>query len=182
MNLTKFLHQEKLFSSIECNEILKYISDLQDTVYTVRVDGKFIEDGCSLKSQDLEYNNDTKWIFDKIQEHISKNFDWTWISPPHAIFRNYTSGSFFVKHKDNVDSPTADKRYLTVSIQLSDSQNYIGGDIIVNETEKLSREIGMTFLWGTNVPHEVTKIEKGERNSLIFFVTEKHIEIKKSLL
>jgi hypothetical protein len=182
MDLSNFINEFELFTIEECNEIIKYISNLQDTVYTVRIDNIFTEIGCSLKSQDLEFNQDTKWIFDRVQTHISKFFDWNWTNPPHAIFRNYKDGDFFVKHKDNVDSRVADKRYLTVSIQLTDDGQYIGGDVIVNETQKLSRKIGTTFLWGTNVPHEVTPITKGERNSLILFVSEKHIEIKKSLL
>ena len=180
--LDNFYLESSLFSKKECNDIIKYITDLQDTIYTVRIDNKFIEKGCSLKSQDLQYNTETSWIFQKVMSVISNNIDIEWINNPHAIFRNYTKGDFFVKHKDNVDSKVADKRYLTVSIQLSDSNDYVGGDVIVNESKYLSREIGSIFLWGTNVPHEVTPIEMGIRNSLIFFVSEKHIKPKKTLM
>jgi hypothetical protein len=180
--LDNFYFQSSLFSKEECNDIIKYITNLQDTVYTVRIDDAFIEEGCSLKSQDLEYNSETNWIFDRVIDVINNHLEVNWIDKPHAIFRNYTSGDFFVKHKDNVDSRVADKRYLTVSIQLSDSNDYVGGDVIINESKYLSREIGSIFLWGTNVPHEVTPIEMGIRNSLIFFVSEKHIKPIKTLM
>ena len=180
--LDNFYFQSSLFSKEECNDIIKYITNLQDTVYTVRIDDSFIEEGCSLKSQDLEYNSETNWIFDRVIDLINNHLEINWIDKPHAIFRNYTSGDFFVKHKDNVDSRVADKRYLTVSIQLSESNDYVGGDVIINESKYLSREIGSIFLWGTNVPHEVTPIEMGIRNSLIFFVSEKHIKPIKTLM
>ena len=179
--LDNFYFQTSLFTKEECNDIIQYITYLQDTVYTVKIDDIFTEKGCSLKSQDLEYNENTNWIFDKVINLINNHIEVDWIDNPHAIFRNYSTGDFFVKHKDNVDSHIADKRYLTVSIQLSDPTDYVGGDVILNETQKLSREIGSIFLWGTNVPHEVTPIEAGERNSLIFFVSEKHVQPIKSL-
>lgn len=179
--LDNFYFQSSLFSKEECNDIIRYITNLQDTVYTVRIDDKFIEEGCSLKSQDLEYNSKTSWIFDRVIDVINNHLEVNWIDKPHAIFRNYTKGDFFVKHKDNVDSRVADKRFLTVSIQLSDSSDYVGGDVIVNESKYLSRHIGSIFLWGTNVAHEVTPIEMGTRNSLIFFVSEKHVQPIKNL-
>ena len=180
--LDNFYTHSLIFTKEECNDIIQYITDLQDTVYTVRIDGKFIEDGCSLKSQDLIYDKEqVGWVFDRVIDFINQKVKLNWISNPHAIFRNYTNGSYFVKHKDNVDASKADKRYLTISIQLSESNNYEGGDVIINDTEYLPREIGSVFIWGTNVPHEVTPITSGERNSLIFFVSEKHIEPIKTL-
>ena len=179
--LDNFYFQSSLFSKEECNEIIQYITDLQDTVYTVKIDNTFTEKGCSLKSQDLEYNENTNWIFDRVIDIINDHLEVEWVDKPHAIFRNYTKGDFFIKHKDNVDSRVADKRYLTVSIQLSDYNDYVGGDVIINESKYLSRDIGSIFLWGTNVPHEVTPIQMGIRNSLIFFISEKHVQPIKSI-
>jgi predicted 2-oxoglutarate/Fe(II)-dependent dioxygenase YbiX len=180
--LDTFYFQSPLFTKDECSIIIKYITHLQDTVYTVKIDNAFTKMGCSLKSQHLEHNENTNWIFDRVIDVINEHLEVEWINKPPAIFRNYSSGDFFVKHKDNVDSIVADKRYLTVSIQLSESDDYIGGDVILNDTQKLSREIGSILLWGTNVPHTVTLIKSGERNSLVFFVSEKNIKIKKILI
>jgi predicted 2-oxoglutarate/Fe(II)-dependent dioxygenase YbiX len=180
--LDTFYFQSPLFTKDECSIIIKYITHLQDTVYTVKIDNAFTKMGCSLKSQHLEHNENTNWIFDRVIDVINEHLEVEWINKPPAIFRNYSSGDFFVMHKDNVDSIVADKRYLTVSIQLSESDDYIGGDVILNDTQKLSREIGSILLWGTNVPHTVTLIKSGERNSLVFFVSEKNIKIKKILI
>lgn len=180
--LDNFYTEKQIFTSEECNSILNYMTELQQTVYTVRIDGKFIKEGCSLKSQDLEYNENTKWIYDKVKSYIDKYVECKWINEPHGIFRNYSKNDFFVKHKDNVDSIGAHKRYLTISIQLTSPDSYIGGDVIINEEINLNRNKGNTIMWGTNVPHEVTKIEKGFRNALIFFVSEKHIKPDKNLL
>ena len=180
--LDNFYFESPLFTKDECSIIIKYITHLEDTVYTVKIDNTFTEKGCSLKSQYLEYNENTNWIFDRVIDVINDHLEVEWISKPPAIFRNYSIGDFFVKHKDNVDSIVADKRYLTVSIQLSESDDYIGGDIILNETQNLSREIGSILLWGTNVPHTVTLIKSGERNSLVFFVSEKNVKKQNTLI
>jgi hypothetical protein len=180
--LNNFYFESPLFTKDECGTIIKYMANLQDTVYTVKIDNTFTETGCSLKSQYLECSENTNWIFDKVIDVINDHLEVEWVSKPPAIFRNYSSGDFFVKHKDNVDSIGADKRYLTASVQLSESDDYIGGDVILNETQKLSREIGSIFLWGTNVPHKVTLIESGERNSLVFFISEKNVQDIKTLI
>jgi len=179
--LANFYTEKKIFTSKECDSIVKYMTELQQTVYTVKIDGKYIEEGCSLKSQDLEYNENTKWIYDKVKSYISNNVECEWIGEPHGIFRKYSIDDFFVKHKDNVDKIEADKRYLTVSIQLTSSDNYLGGNVIINEETYLSRNIGNTIMWGINVPHEVTKIKKGFRNALVFFVSTKHLKLVKKL-
>jgi len=179
--LANFYTQEKIFTSEECSSILKYMTELQQTVYTVKIDGKYTKEGCSLKSQHLEYSENTKWIYDKVKSYIGKNVECEWINEPNGIFRKYSIGDFFVRHNDKVDKIGAYKRYLTVSIQLTPSDNYLGGDVIINEETYLSRNIGNTMMWGINVPHEVTKIEKGFRNVLVFFVSTKHLKLVKKL-
>ena len=181
--INNYSTQEIIFSSEECNTMLKYMTELQQTVYSVRINDEYTEVGCNLKSQDLEYTKETKWIFDRVKKFVSKNIQCRWIGEPHAVFRNYTQRDFFIKHTDRVDNPNADKRHLTVSVQLSASSEYEGGTIVIHGTTEISKVRGNTALWGTDVVHEVIQLEAGSRNALVFFISDKHIEaIKTNLL
>tara|TARA_R110000822_G_scaffold291733_2_gene413703 strand:+ start:1359 stop:1922 length:564 start_codon:yes stop_codon:yes gene_type:complete len=187
MNTSKIKHyitQSILFTESECNEILKYCTDLTDHSWSVTLDGKYTESGCSLKHQSMNdfYSNDTKWFYDRIMEWASSTLGIVWKNPPYSSFRKYDIGDYFIKHTDNVAKDGAPKRYFTMSIQLTDGKLYKGGDIIANDNFKFQKEIGNVLLWGANIPHEVTQLKSGERSSLIFFTSSHHLDFKRKLL
>ena len=95
---------------------------------------------------------------------------------PHGVFRDYKKGDYFLEHNDRVDKVGAEKRYFSATIQLSHPSEYSGGDVIVDRKHTISKEIGSTTLWGTNLVHEVKTITEGSRNSLVFFASESHLK------
>ena len=58
-----------------------------------------------MKSQDLIDNRDTKWIYDKLADYLTKKLKIEWVENPHAVFRLYEKGDYFLEHTDNVDKP-----------------------------------------------------------------------------
>lgn len=70
--------------------------------------------------------------------------------------------------------------YMTLSIMLSDSTEFEGGDLIVEGIPQ-SREIGSVSTFLRNQKHEVTTVTKGERCTLVIFLSEDQLDIKKSL-
>lgn len=180
--LQNIILEYKVFTEDECNRILTFKRDLVDTNYTIKLDGKFYEKGCSMKSQDLLCSEDTEWVFSKIKNLIETKLNVNCVANPHAVFRNYTEGDYFLEHRDNVDKTGADPRYFTVTVQLSDTDDYTGGDVIADRVYTINRHIGSAAIWGSNVIHEVKNISKGVRNSLIFFVSSKHIKLNKTNL
>lgn len=180
--LSNYFFEFDLYTPEECSIILLYKENLSPTNYTIKLEDKFYEHGCSMKSQDLTENLSNSWIFEKLQNYLSSKLDLVWLSKPHAVFREYTEGDFFLEHKDNVDKTGADPRYFTVAVQLTDPLEYTGGTVIVNKDRSISKSIGSAALWGSNVVHEVKNIESGIRTSLIFFVSSKHIAINKTSL
>jgi len=67
-------------------------------------------------------------------------------------------------------------RKLSVSIQLSDPEAYEGGDLVLYESgaaTKLPRKRGMLILFPSWYVHEVTPVTKGERFSLVCWITGK---------
>jgi PKHD-type hydroxylase len=88
-------------------------------------------------------------------------------------FTNYKSPQGkFEKHIDSeLNLPI---RKLSVSIQLTNPKNYEGGDLILHtgtQGIKMKKEQGTLVIFPSYTLHEVTPIIKGERNSLVIWVT-----------
>ena len=177
MNLRKLYYEFDLFSPQECRDILLFNNDLEFTNYTIKLDNKFVENGSSMKSQNLVENKNTEWIFRKLTEKLNKKLTVKWINNPHGVFRYYEKGDYFLEHTDAVDKIDADPRYFTVTVQLSESNDYTGGEVIIDRQHTIGRKIGTAALWGADIIHEVKDILKGTRNALVFFVSSKHIKI-----
>ena len=130
-----------------------------------------------MKSQNLVENENTEWIFKKLTDKLNNKLTVQWINNPHGVFRYYEKGDYFLEHTDAVDKVDADPRYFTVTVQLSDSDKYTGGEVVVDRKHTVGKKIGTAALWGVDIVHEVKNISKGARNSLVFFVSSKHIKI-----
>ena len=93
-------------------------------------------------------------------------------------FTNYKEGKgFYKKHIDKLHNDTI--RKLSLSIQLTDPNEYEGGDLLLYEDEKpqkMGRGKGTLVIFPSYMLHEVTKITKGERNSLVAWVTGDHFK------
>lgn len=90
-------------------------------------------------------------------------------------FTNYKAPSD--KYKQHVDRAYGTPvRKLSVSIQLTNPKKYEGGDLILYDGDKgavMSKEQGNLIIFPSYVLHEVKPVTKGERNSLVCWVTGK---------
>lgn len=89
---------------------------------------------------------------------------------PYEVKR-YNIGDFFEPHKDNyfVLDEKIDRK-INLIVQLSDSNNYEGGDLIIGigpNQFKITRNKGSVIIFPAQYIHQVTKITKGQRYSLI---------------
>jgi PKHD-type hydroxylase len=70
-------------------------------------------------------------------------------------------------------------RKLSLSIQLTDPKEYEGGELILYEDDKgteMKKEQGTLVLFPSYILHEVKPVTKGERNSLVAWVTGKQFK------
>ena len=81
--------------------------------------------------------------------------------------KQYLIGDFFGRHVDNYYSLSKNiDRKITMSIQLSDYDEYEGGDLIILN-QKIPRKKGSVIAFPSLLSHEVKTVIKGERWSLI---------------
>ena len=90
-------------------------------------------------------------------------------------FTNYKApGGKYGKHVDRgYDTPV---RKLSVSIQLTDPKKYKGGELkLYNQEDEnssvMNKNQGSLIVFPSYVLHEVMPVTKGERNSLVTWVT-----------
>jgi len=79
------------------------------------------------------------------------------------------------KYKKHIDrNPGISARKLSISIQLSDPSDYEGGDLLLHYEEDpiiLPKEHGKLIMFPSFTLHEVKPVTKGERYSLVAWVT-----------
>jgi PKHD-type hydroxylase len=94
-------------------------------------------------------------------------------------FTNYEAPSGkYGKHVDR--STNLAVRKLSISIQLTNSEEYEGGELKLYDGEEegtvMSKEQGTLIIFPSYVLHEVMPVTKGERNSLVTWVTGKQFK------
>ena len=102
--------------------------------------------------------------------------------PKKVKILKYSEGVHFNLH---IDSDGKDGRIRTVITQLSDSHSYSGGDLeIVNNGNfyRVSRQIGNSVIFSPSSPHRVSKIEKGLRYVMVFWLKAEHLNFTKSII
>lgn len=102
------------------------------------------------------------------------------ISTKEASLMKYSTGQYFGPHRDYPDYGT-DRLNRTAVIQLSDSKEYSGGDLIV-ENKPQTRIKGSCISIRSNQIHEVTEITSGTRMTLVIFLLDKDIVHSTSLI
>ena len=87
----------------------------------------------------------------------------------------YKEGSHFAPHKDGKIYNSGVHKVGTVIVQLSDKDDYENGNLIVG-SEPAPRDRGTIIYFDSKTIHEVTKLNKGIRYSLAYFVLSDQIK------
>jgi len=131
----------------------------------------------------ISLNQNTNWLFKKIIDKIidvnGKNFDLQLKFVENLQFSEYTEKNrgFYAKHVDCGQKTSlnnyVDIRKLSFTIQLTDENEYEGGELIfyLNESEKKApKSKGTIVFFESDISHEVTPVTKGVRHSLVSWV------------
>jgi len=174
-----YAYSEKVFSKIECEKIIKIAKNEGLIKGTTRGE-------TDVRLSDITWlyaNDDLEWVFRKITDVVlflnNKYFNFDIFGLNEGLqFTNYKAPSDkYGKHIDRSHGILV--RKLSISIQLTDPKDYQGGELFLYEDEKgleMSKEQGTLILFPSFILHEVKPVTKGERNSLVSWVTGKQFK------
>ena len=102
-----------------------------------------------------------------------------------ASILKYTKGGKFKRHQDRGSKGT-EWRYRTILIQLSNEDEYEGGDLSVwdtnNKETKISKQKGNAVMFDSRLYHQVHPLISGTRYVLVMWLPHESFEIKKTVL
>jgi len=174
-----FAYWEKLFTPEECEKIIKIAKNKG------LVKGE-TEKKINIRSSQicwLDYTDDLDWVYNRITNIVLNlnerffQFDIFGLNE-RLQFTNYKAPSDkYGRHVDRaLNIPV---RKLSLSIQLTDSKKYKGGELILYENDEgteMKKEQGTLILFPSYILHEVKPVTKGERNSLVGWITGKQFK------
>jgi Rps23 Pro-64 3,4-dihydroxylase Tpa1-like proline 4-hydroxylase len=174
------IQSQNLFNTGEVTKILSYVEQWQNTNIEVRLGSSYSKKGGVMKSFKIIWNKDNQWIQDKIVDWVNSIPGVVIIDKNSTIectFRRYEVGDFFIKHDDHVYS--GDKRIYTVGIQLSDLENFSGGDLkfyLPDKEYTMPYNKGKAYIFDSGIPHSVEVVTRGIRETLMLFIGESNIK------
>ena len=123
-------------------------------------------------------SDDMNWVFRRVTDMVLDlnqrffNFDIFGLSEGFQ-FTNYKAPSNkYGKHVDRASDFIV--RKLSISIQLTDPKEYEGGELYLYEDDEgilMDKKQGTLIMFPSYMLHEVKPVTKGERNSLVTWVT-----------
>lgn len=116
-----------------------------------------------------------------IIQHFSKyNFD---LSLPASIqYTWYGEGGHFKWHQDVINDNRDTKRFLTMSVNISDQEEYDGGELILKHDYKqhqLGKDPGSFVIFPAFLLHKANKVTRGERESMVVWIHQTNDNLKK---
>ena len=174
-----YAYWEKAFTPEECKKIIKIAKNKG------LVKGQ-TKDKSNARSSEITWlfaDDDLAWVYRRITDivlNLNKRF---FEFELHGLneglqFTNYKAPSDkYGKHTDRALDMIV--RKLSLSIQLTDPKEYEGGELYLYEDEKgtvMKKGQGDLVLFPSFILHEVKPVTKGERNSLVTWVTGKQFK------
>lgn len=163
------IYQEIIFTKNECELIINSHESFKK---------KWKDFDRNYNASIIEYKDSTKWIFDKYKTFFEKNTNHKILNLKKYIhFHEYNENDWFGKHND-----ARKNRCFAIGTLLND--DFSDGDFIFydKKTTILNKEIGNTYIFDVNLFHEIKPILNGKRYSMLWFLEEENIELKRNKL
>jgi PKHD-type hydroxylase len=175
---------ELKFNLSECNSIISLSKKRYPTTASVggsTENSRISKDIRSANIFNIENNEENKWIYEKIANIVSfvnaVHFKYDISGITHGIqLIEYRSEDKVQGHYDwHVDSGNGQpaSRKISVTIQLSDPEDYEGCELIINNHAHIvtgTKEKGSVHLFPSYMLHKVEHVTKGTRYALVIWV------------
>lgn len=181
---------EKIFTDYELDKINDQLSKVNVEAALAGFTGdinnpddynKGVTDTHSIRKSNVYWldNSDHDWIYDKVSiaiNHVNiTNYHKILYGIQYLQYTEYDSEylGFYGKHIDSDDSHPCFVRTLSFTLQLSKSEDYEGGDVLIyhdNKISKSNRTYGAITFFDSKIIHEVTPVTSGFRKSLVGWI------------
>ena len=131
------------------------------------------------KTSWLSYNDDTRWIYDRlawIGRRINEDFYkfdlYGFVEDMQYTIYNGEENGHYTWHID-MAANTEVARKLTLVLQLSDPEDYEGGELQVytkSEPESVDKQLGRIVAFPSWTLHRVTPVTSGIRKTLVVWI------------
>jgi PKHD-type hydroxylase len=167
----------KAFSKEECEQITK-IGKNKNLLEGKTSNNEKLNSTRNSKISWLYLNDNIEWVFKRCTDIITDlnnkffKFDLTGFGEGFQFTNYQAPGGKYGKHVDKTLNSVI--RKISISIQLTDPSEYEGGELYLYENDKgilMSKEQGTLIMFPSYTLHEVTPVTKGERNSLVTWIT-----------
>ena len=166
------------FTSEECDKIIA-LSELlpKQKATTVGHNDEMVSDYRKSEISWIPQTEEYAWLYDKITElaQVANSSMWNydiWGYDDDLQFtRYYDDGGHYDWHADL--GPGISNRKLSCVIQLSDPEDYEGGELQLNTGAGITtipRQKGMTVMFSSFVLHRVTPVLSGTRKTLVVWM------------
>ena len=167
-----FVYADGVFSVGDLDRIQEILNKLE------LVDGQTQETFDNYRKSLVSFlgcDDNTKWIFEKLSNVIHQlnttyyRFNITGLDNIQYAFYDSEFGGKYDWHHDYIEG-TGPSRKLTVVIQLSDPNEYSGGELEIFPEIQVPKKRGLVCMFPSYSHHRVTPIVSGQRKVLVAWV------------
>ena len=170
-----FLSEEEIENIIKISEKFKYVDGKvggKENIYT------------SIRSSKIKWipiDKDTAWLYKKIQVIVNGVNNKMWNFDLIGFGEDIQYGEYSAEQEGHYDwhldiSNDTNFRKISISIQLTDPEEYEGGELQFLKERKetnASKGKGTAILFPSYLMHRVKKVTKGIRKSLVIWISGK---------
>lgn len=175
-----FYYWEAAFSDIECDKIIELGNSYH--IHDASVEGQ-MHNNTSVENKIrrskiswIPFQDNSSWIYEKIHNLANltnKNMNWNFSLYGFFDGLQFTEYNSEYKghydfHSDIVTSNTV--RKMSVVLQLSEDQNYEGGNFELFQIGNAPRKRGTLIFFPSFIVHRVLPVTKGLRHSLVAWI------------
>jgi len=176
-----FAFNKKAFTPEECTKIITSANLIKQDKAKIINTSNLSEYDVKKRSTEITWlqptDTDMSWVFERltylIQDLNKDYFKFKLFGFIEGVqFTRYKVGDFYISHVDNLYNRTI--RKLSITVQLTKPSEYTGGELkfYYSKTPTLPpKEQGTLVVFPSFVLHEITPVTKGERMSLVSWIT-----------
>lgn len=177
-NFAEFIAYEGFLLPEEVDKILSFWDDEKTIKATVSGESEYKDELRKSSVMFIDNVPENNWIYNKLATlaiNVNNQHFWFDLLGFHQELQltRYSEGDFFEWHLD-FGAGEISARKLSMTIQLSDPNDYEGGDLQFMINEKIisaPRSRGTIVIFPSFIIHRVTPITKGTRQSIVGWVS-----------